>query len=102
MLKFLQRDRLIRGTEVEEVMGDALLLLGCGFGRADIHVSVKLARIDIEDLQLEVLSKLKRERGFAARRWPNERHNERCLRTGIGAKFRADLIHRRNDGVHPL
>ena len=87
-------------------MGDALLLFGRGFGRADIHLSVELARIDVEDLQLEVLSKLKGKRGFATRRRAHQCHHKGrlCIRfcLGCGPEFRADLIHRRNDGVHPL
>jgi len=102
LLKFLKRDRLIRGAQVEQVMGHALLLFGRGFGRADIHFSVELARIDVEDLQLEVLSKLKGERGFATRRRAHQCHHKGRLCVGCGPEFRADLIHRRNDGVRPL
>jgi len=67
-LKLLQRQRLIRWPQIQQVMGGRPLLRCGRFGGADVHLPIELAGIHVDHVQLELPGQLDPQGGFAARR----------------------------------
>ena len=78
LLELRDRRRLGDVEDVHQVVPDAATLCDRQLGRADVHAAVDLHRVGVDDLTVQPLRKVQRERALAGRGRPDHRDDGGC------------------------